>query len=33
MGGDSASALAAGCAVVHKAHDGHLNLAVRTAET
>ena len=23
MGGDSASALAAGCAVVHKAHDGH----------
>ena len=33
MGGDSASALAAGCAVVHKAHDGHLNLAIRTAET
>ncbi|MGM9471381.1 aldehyde dehydrogenase (NADP(+)) [Pseudarthrobacter sp. YS3] len=33
MGGDSASALAAGCAVVHKAHDGHRNLAVRTAET
>lgn len=33
MGGDSASALAAGCAVVHKAHDGHLNLARRTAET
>jgi acyl-CoA reductase-like NAD-dependent aldehyde dehydrogenase len=33
MGGDSASALAAGCAVVHKAHDGHLFLAVRTAET
>jgi NADP-dependent aldehyde dehydrogenase len=33
MGGDSASALAAGCSVVHKAHDGHLNLAVRTAET
>ncbi|HEU4667452.1 MAG TPA: aldehyde dehydrogenase (NADP(+)) [Arthrobacter sp.] len=32
MGGDSASALAAGCAVVHKAHDGHLQLAVRTAE-
>jgi acyl-CoA reductase-like NAD-dependent aldehyde dehydrogenase len=33
MGGDSASALAAGCAVVHKAHDGHRELAVRTAET
>ncbi|MFE4836263.1 aldehyde dehydrogenase (NADP(+)) [Arthrobacter sp. NPDC056691] len=33
MGGDSASALAAGCAVVHKAHDGHRGLAVRTAET
>jgi NADP-dependent aldehyde dehydrogenase len=33
MGGDSASALAAGCAVVHKAHDGHLNLALRTART
>ena len=33
MGGDSASALAAGCAVVHKAHDGHRNLALRTAET
>ncbi|MDQ0921889.1 acyl-CoA reductase-like NAD-dependent aldehyde dehydrogenase [Pseudarthrobacter sp. W1I19] len=33
MGGDSASALAAGCAVVHKAHDGHLQLALRTAET
>ncbi|WP_406636056.1 aldehyde dehydrogenase (NADP(+)) [Pseudarthrobacter quantipunctorum] len=32
MGGDSASALAAGCAVVHKAHDGHLQLALRTAE-
>lgn len=32
MGGDSASALAAGCSVVHKAHDGHLKLAVRTAE-
>jgi NADP-dependent aldehyde dehydrogenase len=31
MGGDSASALAAGCAVVHKAHDGHLQLALRTA--
>ena len=33
MGGDSASALAAGCAVVHKAHDGHRNLALRTADT
>ncbi|MDV6246657.1 aldehyde dehydrogenase (NADP(+)) [Rhodococcus opacus] len=32
IGGDSASALAAGCAVVHKAHDGHLDLAARTAE-
>ena len=31
IGGDSASALAAGCAVVHKAHDGHLKLALRTA--
>ena len=31
MGGDSASALAAGCAVVHKAHDAHRDLAVRTA--
>ncbi|MFB8369008.1 aldehyde dehydrogenase (NADP(+)) [Pseudarthrobacter sp. NPDC055928] len=30
MGGDSASALAAGCAVVHKIHEGHLHLAVRT---
>ena len=33
MGGDSASALAAGCAVVHKAHDAHRGLAARTAET
>ncbi|QDW30903.1 aldehyde dehydrogenase (NADP(+)) [Arthrobacter sp. KBS0702] len=33
IGGDSASALAAGCAVVHKAHDGHPKLALRTAET
>ncbi|MDT2005177.1 aldehyde dehydrogenase (NADP(+)) [Rhodococcus opacus] len=32
IGGDSASALAAGCAVVHKAHDGHLELAARTAD-
>ncbi len=31
IGGDSASALAAGCAVVHKAHDGHPQLAQRTA--
>ena len=33
MGGDSASALAAGCAVVHKAHDAHRELAARTART
>ncbi|AUI51928.1 aldehyde dehydrogenase (NADP(+)) [Arthrobacter crystallopoietes] len=32
MGGDSASALAAGCAVVHKIHDGHLELGLRTGE-
>ena len=32
MGGDSASALAAGCAVVHKIHDGHLRLGIRTAD-
>lgn len=32
MGGDSASALAAGCAVVHKIHDGHRALALRTGE-
>jgi NADP-dependent aldehyde dehydrogenase len=31
-GGDTASALAAGCAVVHKGHDGHPELAARTAE-
>ncbi|NUS37205.1 MAG: aldehyde dehydrogenase (NADP(+)) [Pseudarthrobacter sp.] len=31
MGGDTASALAAGCAVVHKAHDAHRELAARTA--
>jgi len=30
MGGDSASALAAGCAVVHKVHEGHLQLGLRT---
>lgn len=29
-GGDTASALAAGCPVVHKAHPGHLRLAART---
>lgn len=32
MGGDSASALAAGCAVVHKIHEGHLELGLRTGE-
>ncbi|MHA7272811.1 aldehyde dehydrogenase (NADP(+)) [Arthrobacter sp. TMT4-20] len=32
IGGDSASALAAGCAVLHKIHGGHRTLAVRTAE-
>lgn len=32
MGGDSASALAAGCAVVHKAHDAHRELAARTVQ-
>ncbi|MFD7500109.1 aldehyde dehydrogenase (NADP(+)) [Streptomyces sp. NPDC059850] len=32
IGGDSASALAAGCAVVHKIHDGHYALAVRTGQ-
>ncbi|MDD7833886.1 aldehyde dehydrogenase (NADP(+)) [Paenarthrobacter sp. AB444] len=32
IGGDSASALAAGCAVVHKAHDAHLSLATLTGE-
>ena len=32
MGGDSASALAAGCAVVHKGHPDHPRLAARTAE-
>ncbi|WP_077490545.1 aldehyde dehydrogenase (NADP(+)) [Sinomonas mesophila] len=31
MGGDTASALAAGCAVVHKGHDGHPELAALTA--
>lgn len=32
IGGDSASALAAGCAVVHKVHDAHLTLGLRTGE-
>ncbi|WP_203138682.1 aldehyde dehydrogenase (NADP(+)) [Microbacterium sp. JZ31] len=32
MGGDSASALAAGCAVVHKVHDAHVGLGRRTVE-
>lgn len=32
MGGDTASALAAGCAVVHKIHDGHRALGLRTGE-
>ena len=32
MGGDSASALAAGCAVVHKVHEAHEELGLRTAE-
>ncbi|MDQ0662187.1 acyl-CoA reductase-like NAD-dependent aldehyde dehydrogenase [Arthrobacter ulcerisalmonis] len=32
MGGDTASALAAGCAVVHKIHGGHLHLGTRTGE-
>ncbi len=32
MGGDTASALAAGCSVVHKAHDAHERLAARTGE-
>jgi len=32
MGGDTSSALAGGCAVVHKIHEGHLELATRTSE-
>lgn len=32
IGGDSASALAAGCPVLHKIHSAHHDLAVRTAE-
>ena len=31
-GGDTASALAAGCAVVHKIHSAHLELGIRTTE-
>jgi acyl-CoA reductase-like NAD-dependent aldehyde dehydrogenase len=33
MGGESASALAAGCSVVYKAHEGHPELSLRTAES
>ncbi|TFD09763.1 aldehyde dehydrogenase (NADP(+)) [Cryobacterium sp. TMT1-2-2] len=32
LGGDTASALAAGCAVVHKIHDGHPELGLRMGE-
>ena len=32
IGGDSASALAAGCAVLHKIHSAHRQLALATAE-
>ena len=32
IGGDSTSALAAGCSVVHKGHEAHPRLARRTAE-
>jgi NADP-dependent aldehyde dehydrogenase len=32
LGGDTASALAAGCAVVHKVHDGHIELGLRSGE-
>ncbi|WP_104136541.1 aldehyde dehydrogenase (NADP(+)) [Cryobacterium sp. Y62] len=32
LGGDTASALAAGCAVVHKIHEGHEELGRRTGE-
>jgi acyl-CoA reductase-like NAD-dependent aldehyde dehydrogenase len=32
IGGDSASALSAGCPVVHKAHDAHPRLARKTAD-
>ena len=32
MGGDTTSALAAGCAVVHKVHEAHEHLGLRTGE-
>ncbi|MFM9373678.1 aldehyde dehydrogenase (NADP(+)) [Streptomyces sp. Da 82-17] len=32
VGGDTASALAAGCAVVHKIHEGHPRLGLRIGE-
>ncbi|MGJ9403905.1 aldehyde dehydrogenase (NADP(+)) [Arthrobacter sp. KK5.5] len=32
VGGDTASALAAGCAVVHKIHGGHTELGLRTGD-
>lgn len=32
IGGDSVSALAAGCSVVHKIHEAHQQLGLRTAE-
>lgn len=32
IGGDSAAALAAGCSVIHKRHEAHERLAVRTTE-
>jgi acyl-CoA reductase-like NAD-dependent aldehyde dehydrogenase len=32
MGGDTSSAIAAGCAVVHKVHSAHLRLGIRTAD-
>lgn len=32
LGGDTASALAAGCAVVHKVHEGHIELGRRSGE-
>lgn len=32
MGGDSAAALAAGCAVVHKVHEAHSRLGLLTAD-
>jgi NADP-dependent aldehyde dehydrogenase len=32
VGGDSASALAAGCAVIHKIHEAHVRLGLRTSQ-